>query len=69
MGTRRHGGDGVYAMLRRCRRHKERRRCSVQVLDNFWINCLCIESLIKLANMLRCFMHRWCLRDFHCFVL
>ena len=26
-------------MLRRCRRHKERRRCSVQILDNFWDKC------------------------------
>ena len=23
-------------MSRRCRRHKERRRCSIQILDNFW---------------------------------
>ena len=26
-------------MLRRCRRHKERRRYSVQILDNFWDKC------------------------------
>ena len=26
-------------MSRRCRRHKERRRCSVQILDNFWDKC------------------------------
>ena len=26
-------------MLRRCRRHKERRRCNVQILDNFWDKC------------------------------
>ncbi len=26
-------------MSQRCRRHKERRRCSVQILDNFWDKC------------------------------
>ena len=26
-------------MSRRYRRHKERRRCSVQILDNFWDKC------------------------------
>ena len=26
-------------MLRRCRRHKELRRRSVQILDNFWDKC------------------------------
>ena len=26
-------------MSRRCRRHKERRRCSLQILDNFWDKC------------------------------
>ena len=28
--------DGGNAISRRCRRHKEQRRCSVQILDNFW---------------------------------
>ena len=38
---RRYGGN---AMLRRCRRHKERRRCSVQILDNYFgINALYIN--------------------------
>ena len=31
--------DGGNAMSRRCRRHKERRRYSVQILDNFWDKC------------------------------
>jgi len=36
--------DGGNAMLRRCRRHKERRRRSVQILDNYFgINVLCIN--------------------------
>ena len=26
-------------MSRRCLRHKERRRCSLQILDNFWDKC------------------------------
>ena len=44
MGTLSHGGDGGNAMLRRCRRHKERQRCSVQILDNyFWVNTLYIN--------------------------
>ena len=44
MGTRSHGEDGGCAMLRRCRRHKERRRRSVQILDNYFgINVLCIN--------------------------
>ena len=67
-----HGGTErteVKPILQRCRRHKERRRCSVQIPYNFWINCLCIESLIELANILRRSMHRRCLCDFHCFVL
>ena len=59
----------VKAITRRCRWHIERRRRSVQVPYNFWINCLYIESLIKLANMLRRSMHRRCLRDYHYFVL
>ena len=46
IGTRSHGGDGGYAMLRRCRRHKELRRCSVQILDNYFgINALGIKLL------------------------
>ena len=32
-------GTEVNTMLRRCRRHKERRRYSVQILDNFWDKC------------------------------
>ena len=44
IGTRSHGGDGGNAMSRRCRRHKERRRCSVQILDNYFgINALYIN--------------------------
>ena len=44
IGTRSHGGDGGNAMSRRCRRHKERRRCSVQILDNdFGLNALYIN--------------------------
>ena len=44
------------------------RRCSLQILDNsFGINALVIKLLKKCANKLRCSMHRWCLRDFHCF--
>ena len=44
MGTRSHGGDGGNAMLRRCRRHKERRRRSVQILDNYFeVNALYIN--------------------------
>ena len=45
MGTLSHGGDGGNAMSRRCRRHKERRKCSEQILDNYlvvnalYINC------------------------------
>ena len=30
-----HGGTEINAMSRRCRGHKELRRCSVQILDNF----------------------------------
>ena len=56
-------------MLRRCRRHKERRRCSVQILDKFWDKRFGYKLLIELANKLRHSMHRRCLRDFHCFVL
>ena len=33
-------------MLRRCRRHKERRRCSVQILDKFWDK----RFVYKIAN-------------------
>ena len=36
--------DGGNAMSGRCRRHKERRRRSVQILDNYFgINALCIN--------------------------
>ena len=46
IGTRSHGEDGGYAMLRRCRRHIELRRCSVQILDNYFgINALGIKLL------------------------
>ena len=44
IGTRSHGGDGGNAMSRRCRRHKEQRRSSVQIIDNsFGINVLYIN--------------------------
>jgi len=44
IGTRSHGEDRGCAMLRRCRRHKERRRRSVQILEkSFGINALCIN--------------------------
>ena len=36
--------DGGNAMSRRCRRHKERRRYSVQILDNYFeVNALYIN--------------------------
>ena len=44
IGTRSHGGDGGNAMSRRCRRHKEQRRSSVQILDNYFeVNALYIN--------------------------
>ena len=54
-------------MLRRCRRHKELRRCSVQILNNFGHKCFRHKVTKKCANKLRRSMHRRCLRDFHCF--
>ena len=55
-------------MSRRCRGHKERRRCSVQILDNFWDKRFVYKLLIELANKLRRSMHRRCLRDYYSFV-
>ena len=44
IGTRSHGEDGGNAMSRRCRRHKELRRCSVQIFDNYFeVNALYIN--------------------------
>ena len=43
-GTRSHGGDEGNATARRCRRHKERRRYIVQILDNYFeVNALYIN--------------------------
>jgi len=61
--------DKLKGLYNRHTETRSGRRRSVQVPYNFWINCLYIESLIKLANMLRRSMHRRCLRDYHCFVL
>ena len=56
-------------MSRRCRRHKERRRCSVQILNNdFGVNALDIKLLKKCANNLRRSMHRQYLRYFYHYV-
>ena len=59
----------IKAMSRRCRWHKERRRCSIQISDNFRVNALCINSLIKFGNKLRSSTHRRCLRVYQWFVL
>ena len=61
--------DGGNAMLQRCRRHKERRRCSVQILDNFWDKRFGYKLLIELAIKLLSSMHQRWLCDFHSFVL
>ena len=61
-------GTEVRGMLRRWRWHKEGQRCSVQLCDASWDKRFTYKLLIKLANYLRSFTHRRCLRDFHCFV-
>ena len=44
IGTRSHGGTEVKPILQRCRRHKEQRRCSLQILDNYLgVNALYIN--------------------------
>ena len=44
-------GTEVNAMSRRCRRHKERRRCSVQILDNFWDKCFGYRVSNKIGKL------------------
>ena len=61
-------GTEIKAIARRYWRHTERRRHSVQILDNFWNKCLGHTSRTKLANKLRCSLHRQCLRDSYRFV-
>ena len=58
----------INAIARRCQWHTERRRHSVQILDNSGHKCFGHTSLTKLANKLRCSLHRRCLRDSYRFV-
>ena len=56
-------------MSRRCRRHKERRRCSIQILDNFWDKSFEHKVAKKFVDKLRGSVHRRCLRCYYFFVL
>ena len=56
-------------MSRRCQRHKERRRCSIQILDNFWNRSFEHKVTKKFADKLRRSVHRRCLRGYYFFVL
>ena len=58
----------INAIARRCQWHTERRRRSIQILDNFWNKCFGHTSRTKLANKLRCSLHRRCLCDSYRFV-
>ena len=56
-------------MSRRCQRHKERRRCSIQILDNFWNRSFEHKVTKKFADKLRSSVQRRCLRGYYFFVL
>ena len=51
------------------RRHTERRRCSIQILDNFWDKSFEHKVAKKFADKLRRSVHQRCLRGYYFFVL
>ncbi len=55
-------------MSRRCRQYKERRRCSIQILDNFWDKSFEHKVAKKFADKLRRSVYRRFLRDYYFFV-
>lgn len=69
--TKRNGRNGDKRNITEvCRWHKEWRRYSVQILDNyFWGKYFVYKLLTNLTIKLLCSTHRWCLRDFRCIVL